>query len=218
MAVDFQVVFPQETIELTAVRVVAGVLPRTLEITGKDFRSIDEVRINDVVSPSVIVMSKNRLLAQVPPLVGAQAIQAIDVTSRQLTITKKSLLKFRIGQTPSKVRGILRLVQIYLKILLQTPGTDILAQRIGADALKNVGRTFGRGQGGGIVSDFVLANTTAVRQIIAIQGRDPSIPRDERLLSARVLAAQYSQRETALLVSTEINSQAGRAAVANLMV
>lgn len=218
MATDFQVCFPQQVIELTAIKVAPGVTPRTLDITGKDFRSIDEVLINEVTSPSVVILGKNRLLAQIPASLGGSSVQTVNVTSRQLTLTKKSLIKFRVGHTPSKVRGILRLVQIYLKILLTTPGTDIFTQRVGADALKNIGRTFGKSQSGGIISDFVLANTTTVRQVIAIQGRDSSIPRDERLLSARVLAAQYSQQETALLVSIEINSQALRSATANLMV
>ncbi len=218
MATDFQVVFPQEAIEITSVRLLPGVTPKTLEIMGKDFRSVDEVRINESTSPSVIVLSKTKLLAQVPTTLGSSTVQSVDVTSRQLTVTKKSLLRLRIGRTPSKVKGILRLLQLYLMILLKEPGTDIFSQNTGGDALKNVGRTFGRGQGGNIVSDFVLSNTIAVRQIIAIQGRDPSIPRDERLLSARVLAAHYSQRETALIVSVEINSQAGHAATANIMV
>ncbi len=218
MSLDFQVVFPQEIISITAVNLVPGVTPRTLDIMGADFRSVDEVRINEVPSPSVIVLSKTRLLAQIPPSLGNTAVQTLTVTSRQLTLTKKSLIQFQIGPSACKVRGILRLVQIYLKILFQEPGTDIISQRIGANALKNLGSTFDSNQGGGIVSDFFLANTTAMRQIVAIQGRDPSIPRDERLLSSKVITAQFSKQATALLVSVEINSQAGRSAVANLMV
>jgi hypothetical protein len=192
--------------------------PRTLDVTGKDFRSLDEVMINDLPSPSVVVLSRRRLLAQVPVQLGFTRVTSVSVISNQLAVTDKSILRFRLGQTTSKVTGILRLVQIFLKILFTTPGRDIFAPRIGAAALKSVGLTFGAVQGGNIVSDFIVSVGTAQRQLIAIQARDPSLPLDERLLSARVLSAGYNEQEAALVVSVEIVSQTGRPALANVVV
>lgn len=218
MAVDFQVVFPQQVIPLNAVRILPGVNPRSVDVIGKDFRSIDEVLINELVSPDVVVVSKTRLLAQVPAALANQALTSITVISNQLTVTSKSLIKFRIGRTPSKVSGILRLMQVFLKILFTTTGTDIFSPRVGGNALKDIGLTFGKNQGGSIVSDFVISVDNTQRQIQAIQARDPSIPRDERLLTARVTQAGYNRAEAALIVSVELTSQAGRAATANVMV
>lgn len=215
---DLQFVFPQEIVSLTSVRIAPGVSPRTLDVVGEDFRAVDEVLINDNISPNVVVASKTRLFAEVPAIVGANAIQTVAVVSRQLRLNARSLIRFRIGRMPSKVNGILRLMQIYLKILFTTPGSDIFSQNIGGDALRNVGRTFSKNQSGGIVSDFHLAVEATNRQIITVQGKDPNLPRDERLLSARVLSSHFSQAEAALYVSIEINSQAGRSAIANLMV
>ena len=76
--------------------------------------------------------------------------------------------------------------------------------------------TFGADRSGDVVSNFVLAVTQTNRQIIAVQGRDQRLPRDERLLSARVISSSFNRSEGALLVSVEITSQAGRAALANL--
>lgn len=218
MAVDFQVVFPQELIQLNSVRELPGLTPRTIDVLGEDFRSVDEVTINEFPSPSVVVLSRQRLLAQIPPELGLNRVTSVSVISNQLAITKKSLLRFRVGQTPSKVTGILRLVQLFLKILFTKPGRDIFAPRIGADALKNVGVTFGKNEGGNIVSDFVVSIGSAQRQVLAIQSRDPSLPLDERLLAARVISAAYNQQEAALVVSVEITSQSGRTALANLVV
>jgi hypothetical protein len=218
MAVDFQVVFPQEAVLLNAVRAVNNLGVLTLDVIGEDFQSVDEVLINDHTSPEVVILSRTRLLAQVPDAAKAQRITGVVVLSRKLTLTERSVIKFRVGKTPSKVSGILRLVQLFLKILVTTPGTDIFAQRIGAAALKNVGRTFGRDEGSSIVSDFVVAVSSTSKQIVGIQSRDPSIPRDERLLSAKVLRAAYNRSEEALVVSVELTSQAGRAATANITV
>lgn len=218
MAVDFQVVFPQELVELTSVRVLPGISPRTLDITGKDFGAVDEVLVNGVVSPELVVVSKTRLLAQVPTAFVNQTITSVTVVSTKLSMSRRSLLRFRVGRTPSKVSGTLRLMQIFLKLLFSTPGTDIFAPRAGGAALTRIGATFGQDEGGSIVSDFVVAVGSTQRQILAIQSRDPSLPRDERLLAARVLSAGYNRNEAALIVSVELTTQAGRAAVANVTV
>lgn len=218
MSVDFQVVFPQQVIALNSVRVLAGMSPRSLDVLGDDFTSVDEVLINDVASPDVVIVSKKRLLAQVPALLVNSTLTSVTVISNRLAMTSKSLIKFRVGQTTSKVSGILRLVQVFLKILLTTPGTDIFAPRVGGNALKNIGLNFGQEQGGTIVSDLVVAVASTQRQLYTIQSSDPSIPRDERLLSASVTAAAYNRAEGALVVSVELLSQAGRSATANIAI
>jgi hypothetical protein len=218
MAVDFQVVFAQELIELTSVQEIQGFTPRTLDVLGKDFRAVDEVTVNGLPSPEVVIVSRRRLMAQVPRQLGLSPVSGVSVLSNKLAITEKSVLRFRLGQTTSKVTGILRLVQIFLKVLFTTPGSDIFAPRIGAGALKNLGLTFGVSQGTNVVSDFIVAVGTAQRQILAIQARDPTIPLDERLLTAKVTTAGYNVQESALHVSVEVTSQTGRAALANVAV
>lgn len=218
MAVDFQTVFAQELIQLNSVQEIQGFSPRTVDVLGQDFRAVDEVTVNGLPSPEVVIVSRRRLMARVPPQLGLAPISNISVLSNKLAITEKSILRFRIGHTPSKVTGTLRLVQAFLKILFTTPGRDIFAPRIGAGALKNLGLTFGVSQGTNVVSDFIVAVGTAQRQMLAIQARDPTLPLDERLLSARVTTAGYNVQESALHVSVEITSQTGRAALANVAV
>lgn len=220
MAVDFQVVFPQEVINLTRVRFTTPGplgLPTALDITGEDFRSVDEVLINDIESPDVLILSKNRLIAQLPDsLQKSPNIVSVQVTSRQLTLTSRSMIKFRVSDQPGRVSGILRLLQLFLKVLFTTPGSDIWNKRMGGGGLSRLGTTFGSDQGGNIISDFVISVDTTQRQIIAVQGQDPRLPRDERLLSAKVTTAGFNRELGAIFVSVELTSQAGRAATANL--
>jgi hypothetical protein len=218
LSVDFQVVFPQQAIQLNSVRIVPGATPPLLDVVGADFRSVDQVLVNGLESPQVVILSRTRLLAQIPVSLNVAALSSVSVISRDLTISPKSLISFQIGQTPSKVSGILRLIQVFLKVLFTTAGTDIFAPRVGGSALKNLGHTFGDSQGGTIVSDMIIAVSTTQRQILAIQSRDPTIPRDERLLSAVVSNATYDRAESALIVGVSLTSQAGRSATANVMV
>jgi hypothetical protein len=218
LSVDFQVVFPQQVVPLNSVRILTGVTPRSIDVIGTDFRAVDQVLINDLASPDVVILSKNRLLAQVPDAMLQSTLTSVTVVSNSLTLSAKSVIKFQLGKTTSKVSGILRLVQVFLKILLTTTDTDIFAPRIGGNALRDIGLTFGKDQGGSIVSDVIVAVNTTARQITTIQARDPSIARDERLLAAKVTAANFNRSEAALIVTVEITSQAGRSATANIMV
>lgn len=216
MAVDLQVCFPQEVIALSQVRYLPGPWPRTLDVLGDDFRRVDEVRINGVASSEVVLVSERRLLAQVPEVLAQVPLTSVTVTSTTLALTAKSLLTFQLHRTPSKVSGLLRLVQLFLKLLFTTPGTDIFAPKLGGAALRHVGLTFGKDQGGQIVSDLIVAVRTTVRQVVALQARDPRLPREERLLDAKVLEAGYNRVETALVVGLELLSHAGQRATANV--
>lgn len=218
MSVDFQVVFPQSVIDLNSVQLMFGVTPLTLDVLGEDFRSVDEVRVNGLIADNVVILSRKRMLVRVPTLLGNQQVTTVTITSNSLTMTPKSMLKFRLGRSTSKVSGVLKLTQSFLKVLFTTPGYDIFAPRVGASALKNLGVTFGASEGKSIVSDFVIAVATTSRQLLAIQARDTNLPLEERLLSARVSAANYSRQEAALIVSVELTSQTGRSALANVVV
>jgi len=215
MAVDFQVVHPQESVPLTSVTVLPGP-PRSVDVIGKDFRSVDEVLINQIVAESVVVVNKQRLLATIPESLDAQRILSVKVLSRRLTVSKRSLIRFRIGRTPGKVTGILRLIQLFLKVLFTTPGSDIFDPTLGGGALRAVGRHFGVMEGNEVLNNLVIAVDNTARQIVALQAKDSSIPLDERLLSAKVLRAEFNKRETTVDVAVEITSQAGRTAVANV--
>jgi hypothetical protein len=218
VAVDFQCVFPQTVVPLSSVSNVPGLSPRTLQVIGQDFSSVDQVLLNDIASPSVVILSKTKLLAQVPGQLTFTVITSVTVTSNNLTVSPRSLIKFQISSPASKVSGILRLLQIFLKILFTTPGRDIFAPRVGGNGLKDVGLTFGSDEGGNIVSDFTIAVATTVRQILAIQSKNPTLASSERLMSATVTSATYSSTESALIVSIKVVSQAGQSATANVMV
>jgi hypothetical protein len=217
VSVDLQVAFPQEVIKITGVRRVPGTSPAVFDITGADFSAVDEVLLNEHLAKDFAVLSQTRLLVTAPDAVG-NVVRSVSVTSRRLVMTEKSVLRLRLSGVPSKVSGILRLLQLFVKILFTSPTSDIFNKRLGAGALKNLGRNFGKGDAGGIISDFVVAAENTSRQIIALQGRQPALPPDERMLTAKVTTARFDAQTSALIVSVEVTSQAGRAATANLMV
>jgi len=217
MAVDFQVVFPVEVVKLNSIHLVFGSDPPVLDVFGQDFRAVDEVVINDLLSPGWNALSKTRLLVILPEGLTPAQVTSINVTSRKLVVTDKSILKFRVSSTPAKVTGILRLMQLYVKLMLTTPGSDIFNKKAGGGLLSFIGSTAYGAEGGDLVRRFVIANDQVSRQIIAIQSRQPSLPPDEKLLAAKVLSARFSISQSALMASTELTTQAGRSAATNLV-
>ena len=217
MAIDFQSVLPQESIKLNRIRLTSLAGLRALDIEGVDFRSVDEVQINEIPSPDIMVISRTRLIAQLPnSLQTTPDIQSIAVLSRTLTINSKSLLRFRIGSTPGRVSGVLRLLQLFVKLLFTNPGSDIFSPNSGGGALRNVGASFGSDEGQTIKADFTIAIDKTARQIIATQSRNSTLPRDERLLKANMLGATFSRATGSLFVQVEIVTQSGDSARANL--
>jgi hypothetical protein len=214
MPVDFQVAFPQELVQVSQVKPVPGLPVRTLDIYGEDFRAVEDVLMNQMSVPSFVVLSKSRLLAEVPTPLVHSTITSISVLSRKLSVSPRSYIRFNIGRTPSKTRGILKLMQLFLKVLLTTPGSDIFAPKAGGGALSHLGQSVGTNEGSDVVAGIIVSVDSAARQIIQVQGRNQSIPPDERLMSAKVLSAGFNKNETAILVGIELTSQAGRSAVA----
>lgn len=217
MALDLQTVHPQNTIPVsrTSLITIGGLL--ALDVLGDDFRSVDEVFINDVPSPDVVVVSPNRLIAQLPDsLQEAPDVQSIMVLSRQLTLSASSVLRFRIGDTPGVVSGVLRLLQLFVKILLSEPGSDIFNKQMGGALLRGIGSDYGSDDGDRIRADATVAVDRTARQIISLQSRDGTLPRDERLLNARLVGATFSRASTSLFLSVEVVSQLGIPARLNL--
>ena len=217
MALDLQTVHPQNTIPVNRTKLVIYGGLKALDVVGEDFRSVDEVFINDTPSPDVIVLSKTRLIAQLPDsLQSIPNVQDVMVLSRTLTLSASSILRCRIGDTPGVVTGILRLLQLFVKLLLSNPGSDIYNKKLGGGGLKDLGSTFGSDEGNNIKANFTVAVDRTARQVISIQSRDGTIPRDERLLNAKLLGATFSRSSGSLFVTIEVVSQLGVPARLNL--
>lgn len=215
MAVDFQICYPQELIPVSKVASVPGD-SSLIEVDGEDFSAIESVSANEVLLTDLIVLSRTKLRARLPPGVTASSVRTVTVTSRRLVLTIRSLLRFKISRFPGKVTGILRMSQLFLKVLLTDPGTDIFNQTLGGGALKGLKRNYALSDTRGIVNDFAISVQTTLRQIIAIQSRQ-RIPPEERLVDAQITSSSFSPQEEALLATIELTNQAGQPAILNLV-
>lgn len=213
--VDLQVIEIRDVLQVTGVRPEPGLTPRSIRVYGNNFRSTYEVLVNDAVSPSVFVITNREMLVQVPASLGRAPVRTVQAISHKLTNTERSKITFRIGDTVHGVSGMERLVQTFVKLLLQTPGRDIFAWRMGGGVLRSVAQQTTRG-GGSMVADLTVGVERASRQLMNLQSANTSLPLTERILFARVIDAKFIQSELALVGRIGLGNQARQRGVVSL--
>jgi hypothetical protein len=216
MSVQLEVVRFRDLIEVLSIsRFVPGITPPTLEIKGEDFRSVERVLINDQSSPEFIIINQKTIYVQVPEAIGR--IQSIEVLSSKFTRnTSSSKLSYEFGPKTRKVEGILKLMQLFVKWLLQTPGSDVFNPERGGGLLTLVG-AMGTGRGmDNIIGSVSRAVQTTVSQMRAAQINVPGLPLSEQLLSAEVTDFDIFERQMEARVKVLLVSMAGKEAVTAL--
>lgn len=213
--VDLQFIEIRDVLKLVSVELVTGSAPATLLIHGVDFNHAKDVYINEIQSPDVVITSGRTLLAQIPSTQVGLNITSVIVSSNRLTRTDRSFITFGLGDTPGTVDGFTRLIQMFLKVMLQTPGSDIFAPKIGGGLLRAVGQLVSR-PNNTLTADFKRASDEARRQIMSLQAKNPKLGMTERLLYARVLEARFIPSTLTLEGRISIGNQAGQDSVVGM--
>jgi len=222
--IDVQVIEVRDVLPVKKVSIAEGIEPPTLVVDGLDFNSAHRVFINNIEATNVIVVSATRLAVEVPFELVVN-INSVTVISNRLTSTERSKITFGLSDQPKGVQGIERLIQKFIKVMLQSPKRDIWSPNVGGGLLDLVGKTFGKGGRGitaaassTLAADMQIAVDRARRQIIAIQANAPNTSATERLLYARLLESQFLPHEMAMYGRIELASHAGQSAVVRLEV
>lgn len=221
---DIQVIEIRDVLPVKEVSIVEGSDPAVLVIRGRGFQAASRVFINDIPATDVMVVNSTKIMAEVPFELVVN-INSVVVISNRLTNTDKSRITFGIQDQPKAVQGIERLMQKFLKVMIQSPGRDIWSPKIGGGLLDLVGKTFGKGSEGvtaaassTLAADMQVAVDRARRQVISAQANSPQTAASEKLLYAKLLETQFLPHEMALYGRIELTSQAGQAAVVRLEV
>lgn len=213
---DVKIIAIKDFLPITQVRAVPGLTPKSLEIQGTQFLQATEVEINGLVAPELMILSDTKLLAQVPNGQQDSIINSIAVFAEKPSPTRSSIFLFEVGSSFKSLTGIERLVQMFVKIALQTPGTDKFRPTIGGGLLALAGQNVTKDAQSSLSASAVSAISRTRDQIIALQNRVPRIPPDERLLTADVQGAGFDTNTTTLALRVAISAQSGQQAVANL--
>jgi hypothetical protein len=211
---DVKVIAIKDSLPIVSAQIVPNLIPRTVDIRGQRFSSASEVLINHITAPEFMVLSDSRILAQIPD--GQTLVRTIVVLAEHPSTNNSVLFQFEVGRTFKKITGIERLIQMFTKIVLQTPGTDKFRPDIGGGLIAIAGQNVGTESGTSLSASAVSAISRARDQVIALQNKTLRTPPDERLLTADVLGVGFDANSTTLAIRVGITAQSGRTAVTNL--
>jgi phage baseplate assembly protein W len=214
--IDIKILTIKDLLPINKVEFASRVVPLSVVIQGERLDQASSVFINDIEAPEFAVLSKSRLLVQIPTSERLSLLRKVAVIATVPAVNRRSLLHFEIGDSVKGISGLGKLVQAYCKQLIQTPGTDRFRPNEGGGLLKLVGRNVSKGDSKNLQASVIGAIGRARDQLIARQNSDRRIPADERLLNATAEAVGFDASTTTLTASIALSAVSGRQAVANL--
>lgn len=214
--IDIKCISIRDLLPIASAQYAQGISPLSLYITGSSFDQASSILINDIEAPEYMVLSPSRLLVQVPTSEKDLPLRKLAVLAESPSMTRSSLLHFTVGSALRTLKGIERLVQFFVKLLLQTPGSDKFNKTLGGGLLGAVGKNISKTDTKNIQAAVVGSVNRTRDQILTIQAQNSRIPADERLLSVKTDAVGFDPNTASVSASLILAAVSGRQAVANL--
>ena len=214
--IDLKVLVIRDILPIVGAELAQGIAPLSIILTGQNFNEASQVLINDREAPEFIVVSPSRIIAQVPESETKSVIRKVAIVADKPSMQRNSLLHFEVGKSVKGLRGIERLVQLFCKILLQTPGSDKWDPGRGGGLLAVVGKNISRNDSKSIQAAVVGSVGRTKEQILSAQAKNSRTPADERLLTAKLVAVGYDPNTTTVSARIALSAVSGREAVANI--
>jgi phage baseplate assembly protein W len=115
---------------------------------------------------------------------------------------------FRIGPMSQKIRGVQKIAQMVIKMLLTTPGSMRSNPRIGGGLLRLFQRPLSGSEVPGVQEAVSVAVAFTEEEILRTQ-ESAAMPSDERLLRLVVREITFDEDELAWVVAVQILTEAG---------
>lgn len=195
---------------------VKGVTPLMVELRGADFSSAERVNINETPVPEFMIVNKTVIYAQLPS--GDAPISSVEVLSSKFSRDVESaMLSFEIGNKTRKVAGILKLVQLFTKWILQSPGSDLFNPNRGGGLQQIIGKVSTSKDMQPVFASITRSVNLTVSQIRAAQINAVKLPLSERLLSADLLDMKVYEAHMQARARVLLQSAGGAEAVTALV-
>ena len=187
--------------------------PRKVLLTGaRGLDSVSDVKINGVVSPSVTITGPTTLEVQVPNPHTAALLTAMtfEVLSSRHTGRYTNRIVMDFGAQPERVEGFDLLVQLVLRKLLLTTGSNRFSPGEGAGLRKLRGSKLAQADAGRVqaaVYDGVKRTSEELRRM---QARRSGFSSEEKLKSLSAGAVSIDIPRGTIAVVLHLTSEAGR--------
>ncbi len=122
-------------------RMASAGTPGYIRLIGPNLGTASEVRLNSLVTTDIVVVSENQIDVALPEALFRVPIRDIEVKSLDFTGRAVASLSFELDVNAPTVEGLAKLVQNFLCLLQQTPGSDAFHQDEGGGLHSILGKS-----------------------------------------------------------------------------
>lgn len=207
---DVKVVRRRNVLPITKVTKISSD-PAILEVLGDNFTDANQVRLNDAIVNDWVLAASDRILISIPDSLQKITLYTVAVLTEELR-SNDNILSFEIGRIES-VSGIDSLVQHFVKVLLQSPGSNVFKPG-GGGVLKLAGKNT-INYGNSIKSDLIEAVDRTKNQLLSEQANS-RISLTEKLANAEILGIGFGDDPTQLIIAIKLTNSLGQSIEANI--
>jgi hypothetical protein len=177
--------------------------PHEFYISGPLAREVADVEINGVRGYVFRVVNSTTIAVTLPK---AFNVKTLAILSTELGDAREAEVFFGFTPHISLVSGVQALAQYWLKCFLSSPGADAFSRSWGGAGRGAISKTFQ--QEGDFNSNIAIAVRRTNRQVMSRQASALYLPRNERLLDAKLIRAARKSNSETYEVDIEITNQA----------
>jgi len=200
---SLQFIVPKQIIKYTK----ATRNKNVLTIKGEELLKVTEVLLNNYTCDVWVKISDNTLLIEIPEFLHAQSITSIALFGKASNLSTATL-SAEFNDKP--VDGLQKLVQRYVKYLLQAPNSNAFTPG-GGGLLSFIGTN--TTEDGKNINSRVIDAISATNTLLFDEQAKQQLPLSEKLLGASVLGITAAEPDE-VVVSIKITNQAGVTATA----
>jgi hypothetical protein len=202
---SLQFIVPKQVIKYTS----ASRVKNTIMVKGTDLLAVTEVYLNNYPIEVWVKMTNTLLIIEVPEFLYNQSITSISLYGRVTDLSNASL---SIELSDKSVEGMQKLVQRYVKYLLQTPGTNVFTP--GGGGLNAMIGTNTTSEGKNINTRIIDA-INSTNTLMFDEQANQLLPLSEKFLNASITSVTASEPDE-IILSIKLLNQAGEVSNINL--
>lgn len=212
---DFRIVHARSILDVFSVAPIRGFNPPSIVVVGKDLNSTAEILYNGVLAPEFVVSSSTRLIVRIPPTQVGKDLTDFKVFASRPLQKKDASLILELSKPFQIVEGLDRLIQSWMIVFLTTPGSDVFTPSSGGGARNIVGSNTDRTQKSA-AADLAVAIQRTESELIKLQAKSPSVPPEEKLLSASLDAVSFDDTTGTISARVQLKNMVNQSAAVSL--
>ena len=185
--------------------------PVYLLLKGSGFLKAVSVRLNGAVMSDFVISDDSNISLKLSEDLYFVVISQVEVLTESEAASGSVRVSYEMG-TPAAIRGVLKLAQRVIKLLMTTPGSDIFHPSDGGGLLGILGKAVNQSGASGASAQVMIGLDQVSKRLIEDQA-SRRLSADERLAELHVIELQFDQRSGSLNVRLGVESMAGSVAI-----